>query len=273
MKKHLLNWLAAGIASLTLFSCEKDENQVVFEGGSAPALTANRADTIPIAKITKDQQAIAFSWTNPNYSLNTGPSSQNVNYALQLRAQGTTDWVSVSSTTSAIQTSYTQGAFNDFLVKDKAAGGLGLEFGVPLLVEARVVSYLGALSNSNATNQASNILVFKTQAYSVIPDLWITGNATASSWTNTPPPPQKFSYDVPTKKFKITMNFTPGNYYKFLEVQGQWQPQWGGAPKTGGPISVNDGTGSDPDAIETPSAAGTYILTVDLNNKTLVITQ
>lgn len=271
MKKIILSFLALAGLVIAFSSCEKDENQVVFQEGKAPVLSATIVDSIALAKDNKDLPAITFNWTNPNYKFNTGQSSQDVNYVVQMRKQGGSTWTNTSISSVNINSTITQGAFNDFLVKSTAEGGLNLPFDAVSLIEVRVVSYLGALGAANTTNLNSNILVFKVKPYSVLPDLWITGDGTASGWTNTPPNTQKFTYDPGTRKFTISIMLTSGKAYKFLEKQGAWQPQWGGCPPTGGNISVNDGSGSDPDAIGTPAVTSTKTIIVDLSAKTCVI--
>jgi starch-binding outer membrane protein SusE/F len=99
-------------------------------------------------------------------------------------------------------------------------------------------------------------------------DLYITGDATPSSWTNSPPASQKFIQKT-NGVFEITMAFTPGKYFKFLDTNGQWQPQFGGS---GGDLGANYGSGSDPDGIQTPATAGTYKVTVNFHTKKYTIT-
>ena len=87
MKNILKLLLGTFLAAVFLFSCKKDENKLYFEGGTAPALTANK-NAIEISYIDKDNDAISFSWTNPNYKLATGVSSQDVNYILEIDTAG-----------------------------------------------------------------------------------------------------------------------------------------------------------------------------------------
>ncbi len=278
MKKYSVQIIAFLLIAIGLWSCEKDENQVVFDSGTAPSLSAaipgGSADSVSLLKANAALPAITFNWTNPTYRLNTGVSSQNVSYALQLRKIGG-PWVSVSSSSTDLSKTYTQGAFNDFLIKAVSEGGLGLNFDSVVRVEARITSYIGALSDVNATNLSSNVLTFKARTYSVFPDLWITGEACASNWTNTPPANQKFDYDPVTRNHTITIQLTGGIFYKFLTVQGQWQPQWGAAAGAitdvlGQTFSIaeNPGGGSDPDAIKSPAVTRSYKVTVNLTAKT-----
>src|SRR5687767_8503697 len=85
--KNLLKSLLLGLVAVAFFSCEKDENQVVFEGGTPPLLSAN-VTTLPLTFVNKDQNAITLSWTNPNYEFTTGVSSQDVTYTLEIDTTG-----------------------------------------------------------------------------------------------------------------------------------------------------------------------------------------
>jgi starch-binding outer membrane protein SusE/F len=104
------------------------------------------------------------------------------------------------------------------------------------------------------------------------PDLWITGDATTSSWTNTPPAPQKFTR-LNNCEYEITIAFVPGKFYKFLSISGQWQPQFGGSSATGGDIGANYGGGNDPDAVPTPTVAGNYKINVNFHKNKYTVTK
>jgi hypothetical protein len=103
--------------------------------------------------------------------------------------------------------------------------------------------------------------------------LWITGDATTTSWTENPTsnPAQKFTH-LSSGLFEITISLTSGKYYKFLSSPGNWQPQFGGSSATGGDLGANYGGGSDPAAVPTPAAAGNYKITVNfITNKYTVV--
>ncbi len=104
------------------------------------------------------------------------------------------------------------------------------------------------------------------------PNLWITGDATTSSWTNTPPAPQKFTR-LNNCEYEITIAFVPGKFYKFLSISGQWQPQFGGSSATGGDIGANYGGGNDPDAVPTPTVAGNYKINVNFHKNKYTVTK
>lgn len=250
-----------------LAGCKKVENRVYFENGTAPVLTAKGADVIVLNKDDADNDIMSFAWTNPNYSFNTGLSSQNVTYLLEFDTTGsnfTNPKLQQFSVSNDLQATLTQGQINTYLL------ALGLEDGKPHEIEMRLKAALGT---SLAVPLLSNVIKRTITPYSVDPDLWITGNATPNDWTNAPSDNQKLAYDKVSKTLYITMDFVPGKEYKFLTKHGQWQPQYGGAPATGGTLKANMGGAgeTDPDSIHTPAEAGTYKLTVDLENMTLKV--
>lgn len=96
--------------------------------------------------------------------------------------------------------------------------------------------------------------------------LYITGDATPSGWTNSPGNAQKLTMAT-NGLFEITMALVPGKYYKFLDTDAQWQPQFGGSSASGGVLGANYGGGGDPDAIPTPAVAGNYKIRVNFVTK------
>ena len=71
-----------------LSACKKEEAKVIFQGGTAPVLTASVTDSIPLSFVNASQTAITLSWTNPNYMFNTGISSYDVTYLLEIDTMG-----------------------------------------------------------------------------------------------------------------------------------------------------------------------------------------
>ena len=115
MKNRLL--IITSLLVMILAGCHKDEKKIFFEGGTAPALTANKTSTIPLSFANKDQEAIKLTWTNPNYQFTTGLSSQSVNYLIEIDTTGSNfsnpqkQTIAVSS---ELTKSFAQGEFNDF---------------------------------------------------------------------------------------------------------------------------------------------------------------
>ena len=102
-------------------------------------------------------------------------------------------------------------------------------------------------------------------------DLYVTGDGVASNWTNSPPAAQRFTR-LNSCEYTLTVALIPGKNIKFLSSFGNWQPQFGGTSSSGGTMGANYGSGSDPDAIPTPAAAGTYKITVNFATNTYKIT-
>jgi hypothetical protein len=135
-------------------------------------------------------------------------------------------------------------------------------------IEFRIKSTLGATGAAPLYSNVIRITVtpYLDVAVPIPPtgELYITGNAMASDWTNSPPASQKFT-KVSNTEYTITVPLTSGKFYKFLSTQGAWQPQYGGKDADGGDLGFNMGLPgqSDPDAIPTPSSAGNYKITVN----------
>lgn len=265
MKYKLL--LFVSFLAVVLFSCEKEENRVYFEGGEAPVLTASSTDDMVLTDANKDQQAVSFSWTNPDYRFNTGVSSQDVTYTLEVDTLGanfTNPLKQEVVIPKALGVTYTVKELNTILTK------LNLADNVPHDVQFRIKATLG----TSAVPQYSNILDINITPYLdvAVPlppsgELYMTGDGMPSGWTNSPPDDQKMTQLSPTE-WEYVADFEPGFYYKFLSDRGAWQPQYGGSNPAGGELGFNMGLPgqSDPDAIPTPSEAGTY--RVYLNFKT-----
>ena len=270
MKKMIKLLFSTILLGAAFSSCEKDENQISYQTGTAPVLTSSVATntTLTLDKATKDVVAVNLAWTNPNYYLTTGISSQDVKYAVEIKVSTGTSYFTGTVVAKDLTKGITQGEINEWI---SGPTGLDLAPDVTYTFQIRIRSFVGYGSTANATNLYSNTYTYTAKTYNVDPDLWITGSACASNWTNTPPPSQKFTYSRATKKFTISIAFTPGNEYKFLTKQGFWQPQWGGCGAAGGSISENPGGGTDPAGIPTPAAARTYTITVDLNAKTCTV--
>lgn len=277
MKKIIKSVFVSLLAVSALVSCKKDEKRVFFEGGTAPVLqgSANSGGTdIMLAHADAAKEAIVLSWTNPNYQFNTGLSSQDVAYVVEIDVEGS-NFANASRKAVGVNKDlkyvFTQVGLNNHLTDN-----LSLAIGASANLEMRVVS---SLTKNNVEPLTSNVIKFSTTPYqdpSKLPvDLYITGDGTPSGWTNNPPAAQKFTY-LGTKKYEIVMDFVPGKQYKFLTKLGAWQPQYGASSDgTGGttPLGLNPGGGNDPDGIPTPAASGTYKIEVNLSNQTFKVTK
>lgn len=218
--KHLL-FLTAGI--LMLAACKKVENKIMFQGGTTPVLTASMPvnSVIPLDGKTKDAPAIKLNWTNPDYKLNTGVSSQNVNYTIQIDKSGagfSSSKLQEKSFTGDLGTALTQGDLNKMLIL------LGFPFDEEATFEMRLKSYLG----DGSVPLYSNVLTYKAVPFLdvVVPipttgELWIVGSATATDWNNPTNDGQKLTRTNLTT-WEITIQLIGGQEYLLIPVNGQW---------------------------------------------------
>lgn len=271
MKNLIKIFSAFFLISFIMGSCKKEENKVYFDGGTAPVLTASSTADLVLQRANSANTAVTFKWTNPNYQFNTGISSQDVTYVLQIDTTGSnfkSPTLQEAAVANNLRMDVTVKELNTYLTK------LNLNDGVQYTIEFRVKSSLGS---NGAVPLYSNVIKIKVTPYLDVAlpipttnELYITGNAVPSDWTNNPPANQKCTR-VSSTEYNITMAFTAGKYYKFLSNLNQWQPQYGLKAGTGGTgdsgeLDLNPGGGSDPDAIPTPAVSGNYKVT--LNFKT-----
>lgn len=279
MKNILKYFLSAIGLTLLLASCEKDENRITLEGGTAPALTATRTGTIPMSFATRDQEAITLSWTNPNYQFTTGGSSQNVTYTVEIDTTGanfTNPARKVLTISSDMSLTITQTQLNDYLLNQ-----MQLTAGAPHNIEVRVTSNLTA----STAALRSNVLKFVVTPYAIPPkvappaagELFIVGNATpggdATGWDNpVPVPSQKFTR-VNATFYTITIALNSGKSYLFLPVNGSWSAKYGfdGSNNNNDPNSFDfrDGGGD----MKAPAVGGNYKIEVDFQRGKVTVTK
>ena len=249
---------------LIFWSCKKEENKIFFEGGTAPVLAASSSGPIVLTSGNANSQAIKFSWTNPDYRFNTGISSQDVQYVLEVDMAGNNfagaDKQEISIPRD-LNINYTVKEFNQIFAR------MNLAEDVPHNLEFRIRSSLA----NNTVPLYSNVIPLTVTPYLdvVVPvpptgELYITGNAVTSDWTNSPPAAQRFT-KISNSLYEIVVDLKANAQYKFLSTLGAWQPQYGGSSATGGDLGYNMGLPgqSDPPAIPSPAEAGTYKITVN----------
>jgi len=97
------------------------------------------------------------------------------------------------------------------------------------------------------------------------PELYMLGDGCSAGWDNENPLPMNGT----DGEYTITTDLTAGGYIKFITTIGQWQPQYG-MGENPGELALNDGTGTDPDAIAV-EADGSYTITVNTNDMTYTV--
>jgi starch-binding outer membrane protein SusE/F len=258
-------------------SCKKDENRIYFEGGTPPVLTVVPLGSLVLNSANASSNVVYLGWTNPNYQFTTGLSSQDVTYTLQIDSAGknfSSSKLSESSVAKDLEVKYTVKQFNALVSNWAEDKSHKLEMRIKASLKGAVPVY------SNVQTVTVTPYLDVVVALPPTNELYITGSAAVSDWTNNPPANQKAIGDpasmTSTGKFtifSITQSFVPGKEYKFLSNLGAWQPQYGSKDKgkTGGELAVNLGSGSDPDAIPTPDAAGTYKVTLNFKKGTYTV--
>lgn len=274
----ILNKLVFIAFAIAVFaSCKKDEQKVEFLGGTPPALTASVADSIPLGYTTAANTAVTLNWTNPNYQFNTGVSSLDVTYVVEIDTAGA-NFTNPNRQTISIgknlSLSLTQTQLNDYLLNQ-----LVLKADMVHTLEVRVTSQM----TSASAKLMSNVLTFKARPYSIPPkvnppasgELFITGSATPGNWMgggDAPLASQKFTQLSPTL-YEIVIALTGGNSYTFVPVYGNWDKKYSIKTKND-PAEVNGGDfqegGED---ILAPSASGNYKIQVDFQRGKFTVTK
>lgn len=210
-----------------LFACKKAENKVIFEGGTKPVLTSSlTGNTVPLAIADKNNLAFNLYWTNPDYKFNTGVSSQDVNYTLQLDTSGANFKSAVmqeKSISNDLMTPLTVNEINSFMAK------MELLENVPHNMEMR----LKASFVSGAVPLYSNVIKFTATPYLdvAVPlpttgELFLVGSATPADWSNpVPVPSQQFSKKDATT-YEITIQLIGGQEFLALPLNGNWDHKY-----------------------------------------------
>ena len=258
------------LAVLSLFACEKVENKVSYENGTAPVLTGSTS-AVRLQAGEEGNVAIRLNWTNPAYNFSTGISSHDVKYTLEIDTLGANfgsanKYVTVYS--KDLSKTFTVGELN---------GVFGNSLRIPLdprktyTFQARITSSLGI--GIDAIPLQSNTITFTASPFPPPPkvpvpaadNLWATGDAFASSWQNPLPGPfdvsQKFTR-ISRTLYELTVSMPGGGNYKLIQTQGNWGTQYhmlSGGTWQGGQFEQRD---ADP-GFPGPPTAGTYKITVN----------
>jgi len=280
MKRISKIFIFSALILLGIWSCKKEEKRVIFQSGTAPVLTASVADSIPLAYADSNQQALKLSWTNPNYQFNTGISSLDVDYNIEIDTSGsnfTNPKRAVISTGTNLSQSFLESEFNNYLFSQ-----LKLQTGVSHNIEIRVTAaFVGGQEPV-----ISNVLKFIATPYAIPPkvippasgNLYIVGDAVAAGWPATPVQDysaEKFTQISPTD-YQLTIALNSNKEYKFVEIPGQWTYQWS--------VVTEQPTGDDPSQFgygfdlnkancRAPLASGTYKIEVDFQSGKVTLTK
>lgn len=263
MKKIIKQIFFFSLLVAVAASCKKDEIKSYFEGGTPPVLTASSTAALVLNIANKDNQALSFNWTNPNYQFTSGVSSQDVTYILQFDTTGanfTNPKIGEKSIPKDLSVAMTVKDLNTLLL------GMGLLEGISHNMEIRIKANI---TNSNVPLYSNVLKIVITPyldvVYPVPAKLYITGSATPASWMGGGDPEnvsQRFT-KVSSSKFEITIALSANNSFLFVPVYGDWNNKYGFT----GSNNANNVTGDDfkPNGgdMKAPAATGTYKVTVD----------
>lgn len=265
----------AVVLSVIVWSCEKDENKIYLEGGTAPVLSSSVSTTIPLSFANAAQQAIKLSWTNPDYRFSTGTSSHDVTYQIEIDTVGA-NFTNPNKKTIAVSKeltwSATQSEFNDFLLNQ-----LVLKPGMAHNIEIRVVSNLA----NGSASLTSNLLKYTVTPYAIPPKvappasgkLFIVGNATPGGWNNPVPVPTQEFKKLSETMFEITLDLTGGNSYLLLPVNGDWGVKYGAMGGNHSNNPESDDFKMNGGDLLAPAASGNYKIVVDFQRGKFAVTK
>src|SRR4030095_704039 len=257
---------------LVLISCKKEIGKISYEGGTPPILTASSTAPLVLTDANKNNVALKFTWTNPDYQFSTGISSQNVTYRLQVDTTGskfTNPAMQQVTIANDLGITYTGKDLNTLLTK------LNLAENVPHNVEFRIISSL-----AGTVPLISNVVKIVITPYLdvAVPvptagTLWATGDAFASGWGNPLPSPydvsQKFT-KVSTTLYELIVSMNASGGYKLIQKQGDWNTQY--HLLTGSAFSGSFEYGDSPTGnFPAPGAAGSYKITVNFKTGTYTV--
>lgn len=271
-KFFLLVWLCAA----ALAGCKKDDETISFVSAREPVLTASSTSALVLTSANAANNAIAFSWTNPNYRFTTGVSSQDVTYTLQVDTTspgGNTFSSGIkqeSSVSKDLGVTYTVKDLNAILTK------MNLVENLPHSIEFRLKANLV----NGALPLYSNVIKMMITPYlDAVVDppasgkLYITGSATPASWMGGGDPElvsQRFT-KVSSTVYEITLPLSANNSFLFVPVYGSWNDKYG-YTGAGNANNVNGDTfkynGND---LKAPAASGTYKITVNFKLGTYTV--
>ena len=219
---------------------------------AAPVITAPVAGAeILLSGDAPDDVITTFTWLDYNtYGVN-------VTYLLEVSKKGANNFSTLGSVMNAKSFEATNKVLNDAVLK------AGLEADVKGEVDVRVTAT--SKSTGGTIEKVSNIVTFKVTPYVAFKNMFLVGNATAANWNNNNNNQAIFRDASNANKFHFIGKFGAGEF-KFLEILGNWQPQWG---LKAGLIANSDG--GDPGTFVT-SAAGYYSFTMDILAKTYTLT-
>jgi hypothetical protein len=287
MKNKISILVTAFVLSLGFNACTDDDNlrfQTV-ENPDQITFTNNFLSEYVLSNETANNNAERFIWASPDFGAPTA-----INYFLEASLEGTFEEgdVEVFAGTSETQSSVSVGqliglaeekGLSNVQVEDDEGNPVFDENGDPVFNNVgelffRVRADVGddVAENSPETTSAVQIINVRLLLAATgedscspaqLPQLFLVGNATSADWNNNNNNIVMLRNPDNENQFSFTGRFlgeAPTNEFKFLEVRGQWQPQWG---IDGGNFTSSDILGGDPSNFVTDGATGYYTVEAD----------
>ncbi len=263
-------------AAIIMNGCKKDENKVFLQTSTPPVITTQMGAEVTYANAALP--ALTLSWTNPDYMFNTGVSSLDVSYKIEIDTA--TDFSNPAKATIAVSKDLSHTLLVSEL-NDVMLNTLQLKAGVSHTLQMRVIASL----INNAGPVISNTVQLVTTPYAIPPKvtppstgtLYITGAATPGNWQcgcgEAELTSQKFTQQSETLYVLPSIQLTGGQSYTFIPVYGSWSVKYSIKIKNdpdevnGGPFQVG---GED---ILAPAATGNYKIEVDFQRGIFTVTK
>lgn len=262
------------LSAVVLVSCKKEIATITYLGGTSPVLTATSLTPLVMTKADENKTWATFTWTNPNYKMSTGLSSQDVSYTIQFDSTG-----SNFSNPNIQEIVVAKDLSRGVTIKEinTAMAKLGLMENLPHNVEIRIKTNL---TNSSATlysNVLKSVITNYLDVAVPLPssgDLFLVGDATAGGWNNpVPVPSQKFT-KTNTTTYEITVALTGGKEYLILPVNGDWGHKYAVPNKSLSGLNTGGDFGYDKsDNFPGPSVTGNYKIVVDFKLGRFAVTK
>ena len=253
-------------ATVLLWSaCKKDEHRVIFNGHNSPiVLSANESGPLLLDIANKENPVITFSWNNPDYSFNTGNSSQDVFYTLQVAPAGSNfsgPHLQEAAIPLELSKTLTTGELNAFLMS------MELEHNMAHNVEFRLkATLINDLMPVFSNVLSLTITPYLDVKYPVPAKLFITGGATPGGWQCACGEPELLSQQLVQTNaytFELELSLTANESYLFVPVYGSWAAKYGFTGDGNQNSLLGDDFKPGGNDIKAPTLGGLYKIIVD----------
>ncbi len=259
--------ILAFISILVFNACVEDEDPIfVAQEAGEPRIVSPNA-TVSLSRETADQPGVTIVWEDANYNVATP-----ITYTVEASPGGSGfNTPFVAGSTPERFFSFTIGELNALAIN------AGLPTGEEGALEIRVKSSVGTNGGAEMISDFTILTLTPYEAIIPLKSLFFVGNAVDtnkdgvandSDWDNGSGADATNTYlfrDANNPDVFYFQGFFEANEFKLLEIQGQWQPQWG---LDNGNLSSSDILGGDPGAFVVPTA-GYYSLELNINEDEL----